>query len=312
VETPTDSSAKFDPNLGGFARSPGEVAPAPEDSPASAAPNPDNPPWGVGKALLAWLGSIGLLIFFQVVAVVVYFIYRMKTGGMPALSTPQEMEKLALDPTLILITVVLIIPAHILTFAMAWAIITGFGKRSFQQTVGWSWGAKLGFWGSAGLAVLLLIASSVVVYLGGGSETDIDKIVASSVAARYAIAFLAAATAPLIEEVIYRGILFPALRRASGMITAVVIVSILFAGVHVYQYRNSFSVIAAILLLSVTLTLTRAYTRRLLPCFVIHLVFNGIQSVIIIASPYWEKFTVAPKPQGLLAALSPYLARLLH
>ncbi|MFN2595788.1 MAG: lysostaphin resistance A-like protein, partial [Pyrinomonadaceae bacterium] len=123
------------------------------------------------------------------------------------------------------------------------------------------------------------------------------------------VAFLATATAPLVEETIYRGILFPALRRVAGVATAVVIVSALFAGVHVYQYRNSLTVIASILLLSVALTLTRAYTRRLLPCFVIHLIFNGIQSVLIIASPYFERFTVTPKPQGLACALA-HLLRL--
>jgi membrane protease YdiL (CAAX protease family) len=262
-------------------------------------------------AFLAWFGSIGLLVLFQIVAAVAYFGYRMATGGMPSAATPQELEKLALDPTLILVTISLTIPAHVLTFLMAWAIITGFAKRSFQQTVGWSWSANFGFWRSAGIAVVLLIVSSVIVKLAGGGDTDIDKIVASSTAARFTLAFLAAATAPLVEEVIYRGIIFPALQRAAGMLTAVVIVSSLFAGVHVYQYRNSLSVIAAILMLSITLTLVRAYTQRLLPCFVIHFVFNGIQSVLIIASPYLERFSSAPKPQGFGIAVLLQLARLL-
>ena len=39
-------------------------------------------------------------------------------------------------------------------------------------------------------------------------------------------------------------------------------------------------------MLSVVLTLIRARTGRLLPCFVVHLVFNGVQSVIILLEPY--------------------------
>jgi membrane protease YdiL (CAAX protease family) len=313
VDNPTNTRAPFvEPSFAEIADAPAQFKG--DDAPAAPAPpvDPDSPPWGVGMAFLAWMGSIGLLVLFQVIAVVVYFVYRMSSGGMPQVSTPQEVEKLTLDPPLLLIATVLIIPAHVLTFAMAWAIITGFGKRSFQQTVGWSWGTKFGFWRSAALAVLLLIVSGVIVYLGGGGDTDIDKIVASSAAARYAIAFLAAATAPLVEEVIYRGILYPALRRAAGVVTAVAIVSLLFASVHIYQYRNSLSIIAAILLLSITLTAVRAYTRRLLPCFVMHLVFNGIQSVIIVASPYWEKFSHTSQPQGLVAALAFHLARLIY
>jgi membrane protease YdiL (CAAX protease family) len=312
VDTPTDSRAAFvEPSIGDFVPDPATVAPAPAPPDAQAI-DPDNPPWGVGMALLAWFGSIALLFIFQIIAAIAYFAYRMATGSMPPLATPQEIEQLSRDTALILVSIAFTIPAHIVTFAMAWAIITGFGKRSFQQTVGWSWGESFGFWRSAGLAVLLLIVSTVIVKLGGGADTDIDKIVASSVAARYTVAFLAAATAPLVEEIIYRGILFPALRRAAGVLTAVVMVSVFFAGVHVYQYRNSLTVIAAILLLSITLTLTRAYTRRLLPCFIIHLVFNGIQSVLIIASPYLERFTVTPKPQGFISAALAHLPRLFH
>ena len=60
----------------------------------------------------------------------------------------------------------------------------------------------------------------------------------------------------------------------------------MFAALHIWQYRQSISVIVSISLLSLVLTEVRARTGRLLPCFVIHLVFNGIQSVIIVLDPY--------------------------
>ena len=60
----------------------------------------------------------------------------------------------------------------------------------------------------------------------------------------------------------------------------------MFAGLHVLQYWPNFGAISAISLLSLTLTVVRARTGRLLPCYVIHLVFNSIQSIIIIADPY--------------------------
>ena len=62
----------------------------------------------------------------------------------------------------------------------------------------------------------------------------------------------------------------------------------MFTGVHVVQYRNNLGVIAVISMLSVSLTLVRAFTGRLLPCFLMHLVFNGIQSIYIVLSPYLE------------------------
>ena len=100
------------------------------------------------------------------------------------------------------------------------------------------------------------------------------------------IAFLAVATAPLVEETIYRGLLFPAMQRVTGRLSAVVIVASMFAALHIWQYRQSISIILSISLLSLVLTLVRARTGRLFPCFVIHLVYNGIQSVLIVLDPY--------------------------
>ncbi|MGH9945152.1 MAG: lysostaphin resistance A-like protein, partial [Pyrinomonadaceae bacterium] len=98
-----------------------------------------------------------------------------------------------------------------------------------------------------------------------------------------------------VEEVVYRGLLFPTLQRSLNTTAAIAAVSVLFALVHVPQYWNNVGVIIAITLLSVTLTLVRARTGRLLPCFVIHLVFNGIQSVLILLGAS-ERFAPQPEP----------------
>ena len=42
-------------------------------------------------------------------------------------------------------------------------------------------------------------------------------------------------------------------------------------------------------MLSIVLTVARAVTGKVLPSFIIHLVFNGIQSVLIVASGFVEK-----------------------
>jgi membrane protease YdiL (CAAX protease family) len=106
---------------------------------------------------------------------------------------------------------------------------------------------------------------------------------------RFATAFVAVATAPLVEEVIYRGVLYPAVERAAGKVVGIVLVSLLFAGVHVFQYYNNIAVIIVITLLSFTLTTARSLTGKLLPPFIIHLVFNGIQSIVLAVAPFVEK-----------------------
>jgi membrane protease YdiL (CAAX protease family) len=254
--------------------------PAAGGLPSSPQFHANNPPWGLPQALLTWFLSLVLLVCVQLIVSVAYIVYRQQQGIAP------DIQSLTKDKTFIFINVLSYFPIHLLTFLLGWAVVTQMGRFNFWQTIGWSWPPNLGLWKSAGLAVLLFGMALVLSGLFGGQETDIERIVQSSRPTAYALAILAVATAPLVEEVVYRGVLYPALQRAIGMTGAVTLVAGLFAIGHVYQYWPNFGVISAIVLLSISLTLVRACTGRLLPCFIIHLVFNGIQSVGIVLAPY--------------------------
>ena len=237
-----------------------------------------NPPWSLLTAVLTWIASVALLFLPQVFAIpYVAMHYR---------NTPPTVETLLADKTLVLILVAGVFPVHLLTLLLVWAIATRFGKFSVVQTLGLTWNTKFTLARSIGLAIALYGAAFVLTLAFGGQGTALDRLVESSRAAALMIAFLAVATAPIVEESIYRGILYPAIERVSGAPIAVILVTVLFAVPHVPQYWPNFAVIISITLLSVALTTLRARTGRLLPCVAVHLVFNGIQSVIIVAEPY--------------------------
>ncbi|HEX8499372.1 MAG TPA: type II CAAX endopeptidase family protein [Pyrinomonadaceae bacterium] len=267
-----------------------------------AAPDPDNPPWGVWSALGLLVLSFFLMLVTSLVFLVPYIFYR--GIGLDTLA-----EFAVKDPGAILVQILSIIPAHLLTLVLAWLLVTRAGKYPFFATLGWDWRGGFTFWRSAGLAVLLLGVGYAIAKLTGPTDNALEQLIRSSRAAALAVAFAAAVTAPLVEEIVFRGVLYSALRRLVGAGGAVAAVLILFALIHVPQYWPSFGVIATILVLSVVLTLIRAHTGRLLPCFVVHLVFNSIQAVLIVLEPYLKQFApeeAAPAP-GLLVAL---LARL--
>jgi len=268
---------------------------------AIVAMNPDNPPWGVSQAVLVWLISVASLFFVPLLAVIPYVFYRVVVQG--------SSQGLGTDSNLIFISILGILPAHALTFLAVWFVVTNRGRRPFWQTVGWRWPKDFGPWKTIGLAVLLLALGGLITRYLGGSETQLDQIINSSLKARFATAFLAAASGPLVEELIYRGVLYSAFQRTIGMTGAVVVVSALFAGVHVLQYFNNLGVIAVITLLSVTLTWVRARTGSLLPSYVMHLVFNGIQAVILIVQPFVGK--PAPDTTPPIGFLIHSLAQLL-
>lgn len=283
------------------------ITPIPQDTYAGFEPptppqvndeiNPDNPTWGVPVALLVWLASIVLLLLVQVVAIIPYAVYKATRMTDPA----QASEQLANDPNLLLISILATIPAHLLTLVVVWAVVTRFRKRPFWQSIGWGRLSGVGVLLSVLGAIVLLVAGGLITQFIPGEKTPFEQMLESSAAARFATAFLATATAPLVEELIYRGMLYPAMQRALGAVWAVVIVSLMFAVVHVAQYYNNLGVIAAVSMLAFALTYVRARTGRVLPCFIIHLVFNGVQCVLLIVQYFYPNLFSDATKTGMLA-----------
>ncbi len=81
--------------------------------------------------------------------------------------------------------------------------------------------------------------------------------------------------APFVEEVIFRGFIYPVVERKLGRILAVLATALLFTTVHVGQLWGSWSGIVLILLVGITLSTVRAKTDSLVPSFVIHLSYNS-------------------------------------
>jgi len=219
---------------------------------------------------------------------------------MTAAPSQVMVSQLENDKTFLFLSVLGVIPAHVVTFLICYIIVTGWRKYPIGKTLGLSWPSS---WGTVkGMLICVLIAAALfgggalITWLFPGDKTQLDLLIESSNGARVVTAFLAIVTAPLVEEIVYRGILYPAISGVLGSAAAIGLVSLFFAAVHFLQYKNNLAVIGVITLVSITLTAVRAYTRRLLPCLVIHLVFNGIQAVIILLYPFLPKPETAPQP----------------
>jgi uncharacterized protein len=268
-------------------------APAPSDLPEPPPVSPTTNRWlawlEVVKAVGLWIMSLLVLGVVPLLVLAPYLIYRLATVGQAAI-LPDAIKS---DKMMIFYSVIGIIPAHLVTLYLAYLVVSEGGRRPFWKTLRWEWPRET----SPTFVTLLSILIAVVLYgvawgvttLYGGEKTDLDLLIESSLYTRIATAFIAFATAPLVEEIVYRGVIYPAIEKVLGMGVAITVVSLLFAGVHVFQYRTNIAVIVVITLLSITLTVARAVTGRLLRSFIIHLIFNGVQSVLIVLSPFIDK-----------------------
>ncbi len=243
-------------------------------------------------AFLVWLASVAFIIIVPSFLVLPYILSQ----SVDFADQTKLLEMSQTDPTVILIGVLGVIPAHLLTLALAWLVVTKFRKFSFREILGWNWdGFK--FWHCFVILSGFYILAGIAAYYFPEQENDMLRILKSSRSAVFIVAFLATFTAPIVEEVIYRGVLYSAFQRKLGVPIGVLLVTILFALVHVPQYYPSYSTIFLICLLSLVLTLVRVYTKNLLPCIALHMVFNGLQSLLLILEPYLPmSITKTPEP----------------
>ena len=259
---------------------------------------PNNPPWNSWIAILAWMMSVLFVIIFPAFFVLPYIASMKGQFG----SNQEMIEFATKDPTMLLLQVVAIIPAHIATLLLSWFIVTKFREYSFRETLGWSMGG-MKWWHFVAILLFFFIFAAAATHYYPEQENDMLRLIQSSRTAVLVVAFMATFTAPLVEEVIYRGLLYSAFQRAVGAIPAIVIVTGMFTLVHVPQYWPSYTTIALLLLLSLILTLIRYRTGNLLPCIILHTVFNGFQSILLVIEPYLEQKTAPTEVSAIIFKL---------
>jgi membrane protease YdiL (CAAX protease family) len=264
--------------------------------------SPNNPPWNGWMAMGVWILSVLFILVVPLVFLAPYLVSK----HIDFKDRQAVQDFIFTDPTAILLQLAPVIVAHILTFAVAWAVVTRFGKYSFRQTLGWRMG---GFhvWQAIAITVGFYAVAFVLLKIFGDVENDFDRLLKNSQTAIYLVAFFATFTAPIVEELVYRGIVYSAFQRRFGVPIAVIFATVLFTAVHVPQYSQNgvpdYASVLTLLLLSLVLTLVRARTGNLLPCVVLHTVFNGTQSLFLILQTLYGNTDVthpAPDPTGFI------------
>jgi membrane protease YdiL (CAAX protease family) len=80
--------------------------------------------------------------------------------------------------------------------------------------------------------------------------------------------------APLVEEMLFRGFLYPALARWTGPVPAVIVTAAAFAMIHSIQLAFSLVPLLLIFVVGIVLTVTRAVTKSVATSVLVHMAYN--------------------------------------
>jgi membrane protease YdiL (CAAX protease family) len=138
-------------------------------------------------------------------------------------------------------------------------LVEGKYRARFWPAIRWNWPGLAGF-GLLGLGVLMLGLDVLGRFLPMPKETPFDQFFARPSDAYLTVAF-AVTLGPLMEELFFRGFLYPVIARRLGAVWGILLTALPFGLIHAVQYGYAWGAVLIIFLVGVVLTAVRARTK---------------------------------------------------
>jgi hypothetical protein len=158
----------------------------------------------------------------------------------------------------------------------------------FGKAIHWNWpGASASGFFALGTIVAVLV-DGLSRFLPIPKSLPMDKYFHDAASA-YLLAAFGMTLAPLLEELFFRGLLYPVLRRAFGLTTAVVLTAAAFASIHGTQLGYAWAPILSIFAVGVVFTVARARTNSVAASFLMHCGYNfALFALLWLASDHYR------------------------
>lgn len=151
-------------------------------------------------------------------------------------------------------------------------LVEGKYHMRFWPAIRWNWPGIAGV-SLVGLGALMLSFDFLGRYLPMPKTTPFDQFFARPFDAYLTVAF-AVSLGPFMEELFFRGFLYPVLARRLGVASGIFLTALPFGLMHYLQYR-SWSAVLIIVMVGVVLTTVRAMTKSVAASFLAHVGYNG-------------------------------------
>jgi len=175
------------------------------------------------------------------------------------------------------------VAAQLFSYLLVLAFMVAIVKRrpgiKFWQDIRWNWPANWSGYLLGGV-VLSLGLQGLAHLLPMPKELPIDRFFQTAQEA-WVLAIFGVTLAPLMEELFFRGFLYPVLVRRIGVGRAVILTAAAFGLIHAPQLGRAWGPVLVVFLVGLALTLARAVTKSVAPGFLMHVAYNGTISVLI-------------------------------
>jgi membrane protease YdiL (CAAX protease family) len=241
----------------------------------------ENPPWNLWDVLR-----------IVVIALITIGLFGMFAMGLAAHGEKSRaaLEKLSRNPRVVLPAQV---AAYLVVIGYMIAIVRMSG-RSFWKTIKWNFPGRSAIgYGVLGIALAILVQTASVL-LPIPKSLPIDKYFSDTTGV-YLMAIFGVTFAPLLEEVFFRGFLYPVLARRLGLGVSIALTALCFALIHEAQLAHAWAPLLLLWFVGIALTAVRAWTKSVGASFCVHAGYNfALFGLMYIASDHFrhlEKLT---------------------
>jgi uncharacterized protein len=237
----------------------------PPPAPAPALKAGEDPVWTGWDVLLIAALTLGILFIVQLGIVL-----AARQLAYPHRSWLEVAQK----PVLALLSEFL---AYLAVGLYMFLLVEGKYHARFWQAIRWNWPGVAGL-SLLGVGVLMLSFDALGRFLPLPQTTPFDQFFEHPLDA-YLTAAFAVTLGPLMEEIFFRGFLYPVLARRMGAVWGIILTALPFGLMHYSQYR-SWSAVLIIMMVGVVLTTVRAVTKSVASSFLSHVGYNGTLMVL--------------------------------
>jgi membrane protease YdiL (CAAX protease family) len=163
-------------------------------------------------------------------------------------------------------------------------------QRSLGEALQWR---TLGpsMWAFLPAGVVLALAAQLIPVLFPSSKTfPIEKMVKDPISG-WSMAVFGVCIAPFVEEMFFRGMIYPVIAKRWGLESAVLVSALLFASIHSAQLAGALPELGAIFLVGVAFGYVRGRSGSLVPGFLMHTAYNAtLFAAIIVGTKGFHDF----------------------